>query len=153
MLADRPGLGAAWASRLAAWRAARPVKNTTGLPPAKRRRLMSAGASSTPHDLTEHKDQKVTQAAGSCWRCQALPSSVVPEALRGLSLEAAQALLPFKIDVGPVVRAKHSSGYSQHATMIRFLRSRTRHPMQPLWQSIRSSYGRASTETSWTNQC
>ena len=64
------------------------VENTTGLPPAKRRRAedferwclfhswgMCAGCGMmAPRDLTEHtltKDQKVTQAAGSCWRCKA----------------------------------------------------------------------------------
>ena len=82
------------------------VENTTGLPPAKRRRAedferwclfhswgMCAGCGMmAPRDLTEHtltKDQKVTQAAGSCWRCKAarhypaLSVADVPEALRG----------------------------------------------------------------------
>ena len=44
----------------------------------------------------------------------------VPEVLRELSAEAAQALSPLEIDVGPVVRAEHKSGYRQKTTMIRF---------------------------------
>ncbi|CAJ1338475.1 unnamed protein product, partial [Effrenium voratum] len=57
-----------------------------------------------------------------CAGCGMMALSVadVPEALRGLSLEAAQALSPLEIDVGPVVRAEHKSSYRQHATMIRF---------------------------------
>ena len=44
----------------------------------------------------------------------------VPEPLRGLSQEAADALSPLRIDVGPEIRAEHNSGYRQHATIIRF---------------------------------
>jgi hypothetical protein len=120
------------------------VENSTGLPPAKRRRVaesferwcffnswsMCASCGMlAPRDLTEAtliKDQKVTHAAGSCSRCRAsrsLPAlelASVPEPLQGLSTAAAQALSPLEIDVGPVVRAEHKSGYRQHSAMMRF---------------------------------
>ncbi|MCR9092570.1 MAG: hypothetical protein NXI11_14545, partial [Proteobacteria bacterium] len=79
-------------------------------------------------DLTEAtltKDQKATAAAGQCWRCRgardlpALGLADVPEELRGLTAAAMEALSPLEIDVGPIVRAQHGSGYRQHSTMMR----------------------------------
>jgi len=120
------------------------VDNTTGLPPAKRRRLAedferwclydswslctSCGLLA-PCDLTENslsRPQQPTHASGKCSRCQAaraqpvVTMADVPEPLRGLSSEAAEALSPLEIDVGPVVRAEHKSGYRQKTTLIRF---------------------------------
>ncbi|CAE7365302.1 unnamed protein product [Symbiodinium natans] len=120
------------------------VENTTGLPPAKRRRLVedferwclfdswsmceNCGLLA-PRDLTEstlNKPQPPTNPSGKCSRCKAarvqpvVTLADVPEVLRELSAEAAQALSPLEIDVGPVVRAEHKSGYRQKTTMIRF---------------------------------
>ena len=44
----------------------------------------------------------------------------IPEPLRNLSREAAEALSPLEIDVGPITRAKYNTGYRQKVTMIRF---------------------------------
>ena len=121
------------------------VTNETGLPSPKRSKLgqqlhewctrQSWGMcrqchSMVPLPLTELSLQrplpKATVPAGSCVRCQAkvacaapLPEEV-PEPLRNLSEEMCQALAPLELDVGPMIRAAHNSGYRQHATIIRF---------------------------------
>ena len=99
------------------------VENTTGLPPAKRRRLAedferwclfdswsmceNCGLLA-PRDLTEstlNKPQPPTNPSGKCSRCKAarvqpvVTLADVPEVLRELSAEAAQALSPLEIDV------------------------------------------------------
>ena len=120
------------------------VENTTGLPPAKSRRLAadferwcfkdawsmcSTCGALAPRELTEsslRRSPKPTHAPGACFRCRGTRSQPslaledVPAPLRGLSKEAAQALSPLEIDVGPVIRAEGRSGYRQHATMMRF---------------------------------
>ncbi|CAJ1343459.1 unnamed protein product, partial [Effrenium voratum] len=120
-----------------------PVANDSGLPPAKRSKraegferwcLSHSWAACEkcglmlPRDLTEatlSKDQKAGVAAGRCWRCRGardLPTLAledVPEKLRGLSESAMLALSPLEVDVGPVIRAEHGSGYRQHSTMMR----------------------------------
>ena len=120
------------------------VENTTGLPSAKCRRLAvdferwclkdswsmcSACGVLAPHELTEsslRRSPKPTHAPGACFRCKASRSQPslalqdVPEPLRGLSQEAAEALSPLEIDVGPLIRAEGKSGYRQHTTMMRF---------------------------------
>ena len=82
-----------------------------------------------PRELTEsslRRSPKPTHAPGACFRCRGTRSQPslaledVPAPLRGLSKEAAQALSPLEIDVGPVIRAEGRSGYRQHATMMRF---------------------------------
>ena len=121
------------------------VTNETGLPSPKRSKLgqqlhewctrQSWGMcrqchSMVPLPLTELSLQrplpKATVPAGSCVRCQAkvacaapLPEEV-PEPLRNWSEEMCQALAPLELDVGPMIRAAHNSGYRQHATIIRF---------------------------------
>ncbi|CAJ1332643.1 unnamed protein product, partial [Effrenium voratum] len=120
------------------------VSNNSGLPPAKRSKRCADFARwcehhswaacekcslLLPRDLTEAtltKDQKATLAAGKCWRCcgacdlPALGLADVLEELRGLAAATMEALSPLEIDVGPIVRAQHGSGYRQHSTMIRF---------------------------------
>ncbi|CAJ1333894.1 unnamed protein product [Effrenium voratum] len=120
------------------------VSNDSGLPPAKRGKRCADFERWCEHhswaacekcglllarDLTEAtltKDQKATAAAGQCWRCRGardLPALClldVPEELRGLTAAAMEALSPLEIDVGPIVRAQHGSGYRQHSTMMRF---------------------------------
>ena len=120
------------------------VDNETGLPRAKRSARAAAlerwclfyswaqcaqCGRMQPRQLTQStlvKDQKVTVPASQCSRCSAAhkASAVsiedVPEQLRDLSPEAAAALSPLEVDVGPEQRAKFGTGYRTHTTMMRF---------------------------------
>ena len=123
------------------------VDNDTGLPPPKRSKLaadvhgwcrnkswaMCAECSSmVMREMTEKgltKDLAPLIQKRLCSICRGVVKYIVPDPattpaeLIGLSPEAAEALSPLEVDVGPELRARQGkvqTGYRMHATMIRF---------------------------------
>ena len=123
------------------------VDNDTGLPPPKRSRLAAdvhcwcknnswaICAECSSMVMREMTEKGLTRELAPviqkrlCSICRGVVKYAVPDPattpaeLIGLSPEAAEALSPLEVDVGPELRARQGkvqTGYRMHATMIRF---------------------------------